>query len=186
MYCSFKIHNISEEIEIIHTNGFDYGTCEHTHSNWVVGVVITGERIIQIGKEVVHVKQGMYYVIKPNCSHVLYKGKVKTEAIVISLKVEKEYKDLSEFDQYRIYSREYRIRKIRNDYGLSPGRLERQQKLKYATKLLLEGCSQSYVAQEAGFYDQAHFCHCFLSLWGITPKEYLLAKSKRLTTASTC
>ncbi|MBN2223044.1 MAG: helix-turn-helix domain-containing protein [Deltaproteobacteria bacterium] len=175
MYRNFRIHAVSNRIEVIHSKGIDCGTCLHTHSNWVFALVLEGERIIQIGNELFRVQAGRYYLIEPHRPHKVLPGKAVVETMVVTLRERREVPDTLINPGYERYSREYRIRKIKGEYGLPPGRLARQERVKKAQTLLLEGHTQSYAAQEAGFCDQAHFCKCFAALWGVSPGKYLEA-----------
>ena len=173
MYRSNVLYDIlSQNSDILYTNKTDYGTCMHTHRSWIFGQVLHGCRRIEINNTVVDVTDGSYYIIPPDCPHRLLPGTCRTESLVVSIRNE----DMSCFtinkNLYTGYSREHRIRKIRDIYGISPGRLEKQDKIRYAVKLLLQGYPESSAANEAGFYDQAHFCRCFKSLWGMTPGEF--------------
>jgi|WetSurMetagenome_2_1015567.scaffolds.fasta_scaffold15947_5 hypothetical protein len=174
-----KIHSyysVSRNINIFYKYEIDYGTCMHTHESWIFGLVLQGERILQIGENIVRITSKQYYLIPPNYPHKLLQGKDLTESIVISIKFNKDLVMSSSISKK--YSREYWIRKTRATYGISPGRLERQNKIRDAIELLFKGYTEAYIASELGFYDQAHFCHCFKSIWGITPQE--LFKSKKL------
>lgn len=64
-------------------------------------------------------------------------------------------------------------RKIKETFDITPQKLIRDMKLQYARELLIEGHrSVAEVAYMAGFFDHAHFCHCFRSAFGCSPSVY--------------
>ena len=126
MYRRFTIFNTSDNIEIIHTCGIDYPTCEHTHSKWIIGIVVSGRRSIEIEKKMYEVHEGAYYIVPPNSPHRLISGTIENETIVVCLPGNgKDSTDSSLNTRYNFYSREHGIRKFKKEYGLPPGRMAR-------------------------------------------------------------
>lgn len=65
------------------------------------------------------------------------------------------------------------FRKIKDTLDITPQRLIRDIRLQHAMGLMMCGRSSvSHVAHHAGFFDHAHFCRCFKSVFGCTPSAY--------------
>lgn len=64
------------------------------------------------------------------------------------------------------------IREFRRRFNTTPSIYQLQLKIDYAKSLLQNGTSLTWVAQEAGFYDLAHFSKEFKKAYGITPTAY--------------
>ncbi len=79
---------------------------------------------------------------------------------------------LKELAQIANLSESYLSRAFKEEYGLSPINYSINQKIHYSKILLQNGMDISAIAQELGFYDQAHFYKAFKSIFYITPKEY--------------
>lgn len=76
------------------------------------------------------------------------------------------------------YSSRHLNRKSRDLFGVSAEELIGYKKFMHATRLLhTDANSLTTVAYHSGYCDQAHFCHTFKSLSGITPSEYRRKKS---------
>ncbi|MET0392571.1 MAG: helix-turn-helix transcriptional regulator [Chitinophagaceae bacterium] len=64
-------------------------------------------------------------------------------------------------------------RKIKETFGVTSRQLIRDMRLQHASELLAARAgSVAEVAYEAGFFDHAHFCHCFRSVFGCAPSAY--------------
>jgi AraC-like DNA-binding protein len=64
-------------------------------------------------------------------------------------------------------------RKVKGTFSVTPQRLIRDLKLQYASELLIsKDWSIAKVAQETGFFDHAHFCHCFKQAFGCSPSTF--------------
>lgn len=172
----FSYQKLTQNMSLTHKYGIDNDTCIHTHKSWTFGIVLSGERKIQIADKCYTVKKNQYYLVPPNCPHKVLKGTAETETVVLSLEYPIEKADVDILTKN--YSREYIIRKTKSIYGLSPSRLERQNRLRKAVKLLEKGYSETYIANETDFYDQSHLCRCFKSLWGITLRELNILSSE--------
>lgn len=81
----------------------------------------------------------------------------------ISLETLARIANLSEFHLTRVF---------RQIVGLPPHAYQIQLRISHARKLLAQGFSVSYVANETGFFDQTHFTHQFKRHVGVTPGTY--------------
>lgn len=64
-------------------------------------------------------------------------------------------------------------RKVKETFGVTPQQLIRDIRLQYASELLATRIrTVTEVAYEAGFFDHAHFCHCFKSAFGCAPSSF--------------
>ncbi len=71
------------------------------------------------------------------------------------------------------YSYDYFRRVFRTSYGISPQKLQIQQRFEHAKKLLRKpGTSVTDIAIACGFSDGAQFAHMFHEKYGISPSEY--------------
>jgi len=65
------------------------------------------------------------------------------------------------------------FRKIKDTLDITPQHLIRDLRLQHAMELMVSGRSSvSLVAHRAGFFDHAHFCRCFKSVFGCAPSSY--------------
>lgn len=65
------------------------------------------------------------------------------------------------------------LNRILNDYlGMGPKQFARLLRVNAAVGLLDSGLPLTYLAQESGFYDQAHFIRDFSNICGVTPGSY--------------
>lgn len=72
------------------------------------------------------------------------------------------------------YSARHLSRLFRERCGLSPKGLQRVQRVNAAARLMQRpgGLSLTGLAQELGYFDQAHFIHDFQAVCGVTPGAY--------------
>jgi AraC family transcriptional regulator len=64
-------------------------------------------------------------------------------------------------------------RAFRAHVGLTPGRYRRRERVRAASRLLLEGpASLAEIAHECGFSDQSHLTNVFRETAGVPPKRY--------------
>ncbi len=73
----------------------------------------------------------------------------------------------------------YLSRSFKKNYGLSPRNYVLNQRINKAKELLDSGLEIVDIAQELGFYDQAHFYKNFKAVYSITPKEYQQMKKQK-------
>ncbi len=74
-------------------------------------------------------------------------------------------------------SKYYLIKKFKRSVGLTPHQFCIQNRIRKAQRLLDAERAICGVAAEMGFYDQSHFDKTFLKIVGISPSEYVDAKS---------
>ncbi|MDR6499634.1 transcriptional regulator GlxA family with amidase domain [Burkholderia ambifaria] len=67
--------------------------------------------------------------------------------------------------------------RFRSEIGLSPHRYLCLVRVRRAQDLLRGGVAPSVVATEVGFFDQSHLCRHFRRVLGITPRDYVSARS---------
>ncbi|BAX63843.1 helix-turn-helix domain-containing protein [Burkholderia stabilis] len=67
--------------------------------------------------------------------------------------------------------------RFRGEIGLSPHRYLCLVRVRRAQDLLRGGVAPSVVATEVGFFDQSHLCRHFRRVLGITPRDYVSARS---------
>lgn len=73
-------------------------------------------------------------------------------------------------------------RKIKVTFGITSRQLIRDIKLQYAIELLSTRSSTvAGVAYEAGFFDHAHFCHCFKAALGCAPSSFKALKTGEMS-----
>ena len=65
-------------------------------------------------------------------------------------------------------------RVFRKETGLTPHAYQTLVRVRLAKTLLTQGVPIAQAAQDAGFYDQAHFTHHFKRVYGVTPGQYHL------------
>ncbi len=73
----------------------------------------------------------------------------------------------------------YLSRSFKKNYGLSPHNYVLNQRIEKAKELIDSGFEIAEIAQELGFYDQAHFYRNFKSIYSITPREYQQMKKHK-------
>jgi AraC-like DNA-binding protein len=64
------------------------------------------------------------------------------------------------------------IRQFNQTFKIPPHTYQTLLRINYAKKALRQNMPIAEVAQEAGFYDQSHFCKAFKNHTGITPEKY--------------
>lgn len=65
------------------------------------------------------------------------------------------------------------LNRVLNDYlGMGPKQFARLLRVNAAVHLMDSGLPLTYLAQESGFYDQAHFIRDFSQICGVTPNDY--------------
>lgn len=62
-------------------------------------------------------------------------------------------------------------RKVKELYHITAARLIRDLRLQYACELLCSSVTITEAALTAGFFDHAHFCHCFKNAFATFPKS---------------
>ncbi|NTX29129.1 helix-turn-helix transcriptional regulator [Burkholderia pyrrocinia] len=67
--------------------------------------------------------------------------------------------------------------RFRSEIGLSPHRYLCLVRVRRAQDLLRGGVAPSVVATEVGFFDQSHLCRHFRRVLGMTPRDYVSARS---------
>ncbi|WP_175970283.1 helix-turn-helix domain-containing protein [Burkholderia sp. BCC0322] len=67
--------------------------------------------------------------------------------------------------------------RFRSEVGLSPHRYLCLVRVRRAQDLLRAGLAPSVVATEVGFFDQSHLCRHFRRVLGITPRDYMVART---------
>lgn len=79
-------------------------------------------------------------------------------------------------------SRRQLERKFQQEIGLSPAHLKQLQRVKKARALIAANpaLQLTYVAQDCGFYDQAHFIRHFQKITGQTPGQYKQRKMSQI------
>lgn len=79
-------------------------------------------------------------------------------------------------------SRRQLERKFQLEIGLSPAHLKQLQRVKKARELIARspGLQLTQVAQDCGFYDQAHFIRHFQKITGQTPGQYKQRKMSQI------
>ena len=71
-------------------------------------------------------------------------------------------------------------RKIKQNFGFSPGDLIRTIRLKYAAELLRKSnCTVSEVCYQSGFNNRSYFYREFKKMYSSTPKNYQLQNTLR-------
>ena len=72
-------------------------------------------------------------------------------------------------------------RKIKQNFGFSPGDLIRTIRLKYAAELLRKSnCTVSQVCYQSGFNNRSYFYREFKKMYGSTPKNYQIKNNSRI------
>jgi AraC-like DNA-binding protein len=66
----------------------------------------------------------------------------------------------------------YLLAAFKRRYGMTPSVFLRTQRLQRAQIMLRAGKALKAVAQDTGFFDQAHLSRCFRSAFGVTPSAY--------------
>lgn len=73
-------------------------------------------------------------------------------------------------------------RKIKETFGVTPRQLIKEMRLQYASELLtVRNGAVAEVAYEAGFFDHAHFCHCFKQAFGCAPSSFKVSEALNMT-----
>lgn len=73
-------------------------------------------------------------------------------------------------------------RKIKETFGITSRQLIKEMRLQYASELLAaKSGSVAEVAYEAGFFDHAHFCHCFKTAFGCAPSSFKAGNDKTMS-----
>lgn len=74
------------------------------------------------------------------------------------------------------------IERFRTEVGMTPKLFARVQRFQGAIRAIqpLEDIDWAQVAADCGYFDQAHFIHDFRGFAGLTPTEYLAARSEHL------
>lgn len=67
--------------------------------------------------------------------------------------------------------------RFRSETGLSPHRYLCLVRVRRAQDLLRAGLAPSVVATDVGFFDQSHLCRHFRRALGITPRDYVVART---------
>ena len=88
-------------------------------------------------------------------------------------------KSFDELIKTESFSRRQLERKFQQEIGLAPGYLKQLHRIKVARYLITVNplASLTDIAQDCGFYDQAHFIRQFQKITGQTPGQY---KKKKL------
>jgi AraC-like DNA-binding protein len=69
----------------------------------------------------------------------------------------------------------YLLAAFKQRYGVTPAAFLRMRRLAKAKAMIRSRVPLKNVAQDAGFYDQAHFTRCFKNAFGVTPSVYSAA-----------
>ncbi|MET3623648.1 helix-turn-helix domain-containing protein [Burkholderia ambifaria] len=67
--------------------------------------------------------------------------------------------------------------RFRSETGLSPHRYLCLVRVRRAQDLLRAGLAPSVVATDVGFFDQSHLCRHFRRVLGVTPGDYVVART---------
>lgn len=79
---------------------------------------------------------------------------------------------LSELAQAQGRSKAATLRAFRRRWGCTPAQLRRQDQLRQAARLILQGHSLADIALETGFWDQSHLHRHFLGVYGMSPGAF--------------
>lgn len=85
---------------------------------------------------------------------------------------------VEELAEYTCYSRRHLARLFRAGTGLSAKSFSRVLRINEAVRLLPAAASLTALAQDLGYFDQAHFIHDFRSVAQVSPGEYLSRLSR--------